>query len=889
MARVGVDYLGDHTAADTAAPPSSAGTRAIGSHQPIVFINQVETELEAQVRLLDNTLLTYNSLARGAPAKDDLHAVKVRLRQGDAIWLHVSVRPEHLVSIKWLTQLCRTAHRAGITWTMTCWLDDPWACAQLDGLRKIPGAATFVKQLGEQEATWITSSGLAQEVCDYSGFATLIKNSARRAMPLKWSGVHLATDPMRSTDDARDCKRQRAREDDDTLGGLRTPHRSVHKLRGAAACSVKLQSTIDDYISTREDVLLDHLSTLGKTTIPTELRDAAAEIREALIKVFNCERTPMRGLQGTLLQAIACELGDQDTEAIRWLTTGSTPLGIEKSIVPCNVFPLAEPAKAATAVDEWYNDDNYASFAEHREGAERILEHERDQGWLTWASTRAELERRFGTITTSRIGVIAKVKNHVEKLRLIHDLKRSGVNSRVTMHERIVLPRLRDLIDDILWAISTLQEDEDWETLVLDYADAFKQLVVDEAERRHLGGRALSGYFVYNVVLFGVRSGPLLWGRVAALLMRITATMNHRDRARLECYVDDPILVVAGTLLVRRRIMLRTILLWLALGAELSWQKGNLGREVEWIGAYLRHWLSPTGVRGATVGITPDRVRKLRDICDQLLNGDTRLHKARVRPLAGLATWMAGLMPQLNAFTRMLWAALSQDTASEHVHLKQIRIPLNWLRAFTEANMTPIERRCRLQPAYYTVITFDGSLSGGGAVLQTGVRDIHRATEAPIITYWTEAWQREDFELMQVAQGDSAGQARWEAFTLLQCVASWRELLTTAQGRLVILGDALGVLCDAVKFRAKDAKLNEVMAELALLVAPMGHELEAAHIWSERNSTCDALSRLTAGGQLPERLQSVRRTRRRPLDYAILRRAGTKWGKLHQRLRLLIT
>ncbi len=105
--------MGDHTVADSAASSVSAGTVAIGTHRPIIIINQVESELEAQVQLTDNILLTYNSLVRGAPAVDDLHALKVRLRRGDATWLHVSVRPEHLVTVKWLTQSCRTAHRAG--------------------------------------------------------------------------------------------------------------------------------------------------------------------------------------------------------------------------------------------------------------------------------------------------------------------------------------------------------------------------------------------------------------------------------------------------------------------------------------------------------------------------------------------------------------------------------------------------------------------------------------------------------------------------------------------------------------------------------------------------------------------------------------------------------
>ena len=73
----------------------------------------------------------------------------------------------------------------------------------------------------------------------------------------------------------------------------------------------------------------------------------------------------------------------------------------------------------------------------------------------------------------NRIGVKAKMKNGKEKLRLIHDLKRSGVNSRVDFKERLILPRLADARDDILDAIDEGGV-ENWECAALDFADAFK-------------------------------------------------------------------------------------------------------------------------------------------------------------------------------------------------------------------------------------------------------------------------------------------------------------------------------------------------------------------------------------------------------------------------------
>ncbi len=218
----------------------------------------------------------------------------------------------------------------------------------------------------------------------------------------------------------------------------------------------------------------------------------------------------------------------------------------------------------------------------------------------------------------------------------------------------------------------------------------------------------------------------------------------------------------------------------------------------------------------------------------------------------------------------MLWAALTADGQADKVSIKQVQVPLRWLQAFARQHMAPVERRCRWQPPYYTIITFDGSLTGGGATFQTGLRDVQGALTAPITAYWMETWTPADADLLHVKLGDSAGQARWEAFTLLQCIASWIKPLTVAQGRLVVTGDAMGVLQDAVKFRARDPLLNLIMGELALLIAPLGHELEAAHVWSERNVTCDALSRMTVDTALPERLMGVPRTRRASWDYSLL-------------------
>ena len=138
------------------------------------------------------------------------------------------------------------------------------------------------------------------------------------------------------------------------------------------------------------------------------------------------------------------------------------------------------------------------------------------------------------------------------------------------------------------------------------------------------------------------------------------------------------------------------------------------------------------------------------------------------------------------------------------------------------------------------------------------------------MTYWHSEWTEDDLAVAQVQSGDPSGQARLEALTLLIAITLWRQVITDAQGRLAIVGDALGVLHDAIRLKAKDSVLNSIMCELALVLAPTGQSLQGAHIWSERNSICDDLSRITENGKPPQSLASTRRTRRRSRAYEFL-------------------
>ena len=87
---------------------------------------------------------------------------------------------------------------------------------------------------------------------------------------------------------------------------------------------------------------------------------------------------------------------------------------------------------------------------------------------------------------------------------------------------------------------------------------------------------------------------------------------------------------------------------------------------------------------------------------------------------------------------------------------------------------------------------------------------------------------------------------------------NWRNFLATTYGSLTLIGDALGALQDALRFKAREPILNAIRAELAL---------QLRH-GSERNQICEALSRIQRA-RLVRAKPNVRR-----LEQASKRRAA---------------
>lgn len=173
----------------------------------------------------------------------------------------------------------------------------------------------------------------------------------------------------------------------------------------------------------------------------------------------------------------------------------------------------------------------------------------------------------------SKLALLEKMKDGKLKNRLILDCRRGpdgrgehSVNAAAGLAQRIVLPRGQDVTVDLLDLLETRAAPrEHVEAMVLDFTYAFYHIPLRHCERPYFCAAYKGRWMVFLTIAQGGKNAPLRWGRVAALIMRMTASRYPNDVLRAQCYVDDPIVCVNGTREERRLRLAVVAHLWRAL------------------------------------------------------------------------------------------------------------------------------------------------------------------------------------------------------------------------------------------------------------------------------------------------------------------------------------
>ena len=337
----------------------------------------------------------------------------------------------------------------------------------------------------------------------------------------------------------------RERQNENAVGGMRNPDVSVQRMFLLRSMGEKIRKAWDEFARAKPDVI----------DAGEDYGSAEAKLQEKLVTAWDDEVRSLLNLrprsklvlkgQGRVREPLGTAKGsrDPDIHLANFMETGA-PLGMEAAIPPSGVFPKASSAEAkilddATEFEELRNTVNYKSIAEQREDAAIEIERYIKKGYAV-RKTWDWVQKEFGSGTCSRMALIVKSKpDGSTKRRVVIDLKRSSGNDRASVPERIILPRIQDVVRAMrdLWRQSPQLEEHpyrsygpdiggeilDIEFVSIDFRDAFCDFANDRREWKHCitpdekDAQAL----MWVAMTFGYKGAPLIMARLSSAVGRL--------------------------------------------------------------------------------------------------------------------------------------------------------------------------------------------------------------------------------------------------------------------------------------------------------------------------------------------------------------------------------
>ena len=441
--------------------------------------------------------------------------------------------------------------------------------------------------------------------------------------------------------------------------------------------------------------------------------------------------------------------------------------------------------------------------------------------------------------------MITKEKDGRIKRRLILDCKESKVNQKAGNGGKLLLPRTTDAIDDALFLMNQCSSGETIEWFVLDFTDWFYNVPLHPSERKHFTWSYKRRWVAFLTQAQGSKNAPLVCGRVAALVARITQAVFGASFVRLQLYVDDPLLCLRGTDRLRETHMAFTILLWAAFGIRLAYKKASRGTRIVWIGAELEASCQNTSKANVTARAKQEIVDEIRQ--STLLHAETNvLSKKQLQSYVGKLNHLAGLVEVLRPFMSDLYGVLHGTTDSKALRgcfwTKQWRHVTTWLRAFFEKECSSVLRTYRVDSYFgrglQLAIVTDASPWGIGGYL---------SANDTVIAYFADAVAPLDERLLSIKIGESSSQQVAEALAVLVALRLWAPYWRRSGVSLRIRSDNVGILTLLIKLRPSYTSpgLSLIAREVALEFGTAAYKPRVfQHIPGLANDWADRLSRL---------------------------------------------
>ena len=552
-----------------------------------------------------------------------------------------------------------------------------------------------------------------------------------------------------------------------------------------------------------------------------------------------------------------------------------------KGIFPPNLDdeqPDMDLPHAAEQIDKGQSKTNYVSVTEQLDEARIELNRYKEKGYMVEVSEE-EVKKCYKNGTISKLALIVKTKEDgTKKRRVIIDLKRSSGNLKARLPERLILPRPMDAVAMMRkMVLGSLERNDDkvppkerWnrELVVIDISDAYMSLGVHPKEHEHCLAPGLdSDYVMFVAMLFGFKTAPLVWSRVAAWLSRLLQSITPVEFAQHQTYLDDQVWMLQGSLQQRNEVLGVVLCTMAALGFRINVSKGERGSTVVWIGVRLT-------LKGEILLLTLPQ-KFMAELANSLKEAKTRgmigIHE--LRKLAGRVSWLAGVLPRARWTAAALYATM-------HAHLREVEqgeearrregradprnkdqlVPVKrfegarkWLELYIEAALGQAVRKMHLRPnlkADVWILT-DASPEGLGAILM-----VNNVVTKALASKVTEQDAEEfDFEL-----GSSASQGLLEAMVLVVALKVWENAIPSGVAEVGFQSDSITALAWARKFSGPSKALNMLGAELSLQLEVMALEkVNTQHIAGVANVGPDWLSRPQKRKEekLPESLKGI--------------------------------
>eukprot|EP00435_Cladocopium_sp_Y103_P032890 s2894_g8.t1 len=693
-------------------------------------------------------------------------------------------------------------------------------------------------------------------------------------------------------------KEIRQEENSVAIGGMRNPDIAVERLFMVREVGQKMREAWEEFVKAYPKVY-DAARAYGttKAQLDLEIRDAW---RKRLLEVLGGD-VEMEGITlrdemeyvsplcGPLWSAWQRASRDPDN-AIPVFIRDGVPLGMEEKIPSSNgIFPEVTDSTFVEDVApelEYMKDiQNYVSVTDQPEEAQIEIDRYKERGFVREISWE-DAAQRFQCGTVSKLALILKTKPDMSiKRRIVIDLRRSKGNARSEVNERLILPRISDVLrslrkmrsmEDQLrneYESKGIRDHLDTEIYLVDFADAFCHYAVHRNELRHClsPGVKPGQWLLWVALLFGYKSAPLLMARLSSAAGRFIQSMVRPWESMAQIYVDDLLLMVSGNRSGREHLLAMHIYTLSALGMMLSLHKGERGRHVVWI--------------GTTIELSVDEVRfgVPKKMCEEILSALVTWPSRGMIPLkelrstTGKLSWIAGILPRMRWTVSIFYAVIADCESDlledkeparaasrsgdrrekpQLVAVKRLGAALQWTTAMILRckDKVMLRREDLFETEIVLGIVTDASPLGLGAIL---VQKQQGAEKFSILEALEASVSYEEAEMLMVQHGSSSSQSIMEAFAILRALKRWQARLRGQQ--IMIRSDSAVALAMLRKLASPGVSMNFLGAEISLLLEDLDIPgLRLHHVAGKFNTETDYLSRPHERGELPATLKGVK-------------------------------